>query len=237
MNNQKIVSREEWVAARTAYLAKEKEFTRQRDALSQERRELPWVQVDKDYAFDGPNGKESLAELFDGRSQLIVYHFMYGPDWKEGCPSCSFWADNYNGAIVHLNHRDITMLAVSRTSLANINAYKQRMGWDFKWVSSLENDFNFDFQVSATAEQLEDQSWVYNYKQSTGWAAEEMPGISVFYKNEKGEIFHTYSTYSRGLDMLNGAYHYMDLVPKGRDEDDLSFTMAWLKRNDSYETA
>lgn len=237
MNNQKIVSREEWVAARTAYLAKEKEFTRQRDALSQERRELPWVQVDKDYAFDGPNGKESLAELFDGRSQLIVYHFMYGPDWKEGCPSCSFWADNYNGAIVHLNHRDITMLAVSRTSLANIDAYKQRMGWDFKWVSSLDNDFNFDFQVSATAEQLEDQSWVYNYKQSTGWAAEEMPGISVFYKNEKGEIFHTYSTYSRGLDMLNGAYHYMDLVPKGRDEDDLSFTMAWLKRNDSYETA
>lgn len=237
MNNQKVVSREEWVEARTAYLAKEKEFTRQRDQLSQERRELPWVKIDKDYPFDGPNGKQSLADLFDGRSQLIVYHFMYGPDWKEGCPSCSFWADNYNDVIVHLNHRDITMLAVSRTSLANINAYKKRMGWDFKWVSSLENDFNFDFQVSATAEQLEAKNMVYNYKQTGGWAAEEMPGISVFYKNDEGEIFHTYSTYSRGLDMLNGAYHYMDLVPKGRDESELPFTMAWLKRNDSYESA
>ena len=237
MNNQKIVSREEWVAARTAYLAKEKAFTRQRDQLSQERRELPWVKVDHDYLFDGPNGKESLSDLFDGRSQLIIYHFMYGPDWKEGCPSCSFWADNYNDVIVHLNHRDITMLAVSRTSMANINAYKQRMGWNFKWVSSLENDFNFDYQVSATAEQLEAKEMVYNYKQTGGWAAEEMPGISVFYKNEAGEIFHTYSTYSRGLDMLNGAYHFMDLVPKGRDESDLPYTMAWLKRNDSYETA
>lgn len=237
MNNQKIVSREEWVAARTAYLAKEKEFTRQRDQLSQERRELPWVKIDKDYVFDGPNGKVSLAELFDGRSQLIIYHFMYGPDWTEGCPSCSFWADNFSDVIIHLNHRDITMLAVSRTSLANIDAYKKRMGWDFKWVSSLENDFNFDFQVSATAEQLEAKKMVYNYKQTEGWAAEEMPGISVFYKNEDGEIFHTYSTYSRGLDMLNGAYHYMDLVPKGRDESDLPFTMAWLKRNDSYADA
>lgn len=235
MNNHKIVSKEEWLAARTAYLAEEKAFTKQRDQLSQKRRELPWVKLDKEYLFDGPNGKESLADLFDGRSQLIVYHFMYGPDWKEGCPSCSFWADNYNDVIVHLNHRDISMVAVSRSDLANLDAYKKRMGWDFKWVSSLENDFNFDFHVSATPKQLEAKEMVYNYNQTNGWAAEEMPGISVFYKNEDGEIFHTYSTYSRGLDMLNGAYHYMDLVPKGRDESDLPHTMAWLKRNDSYE--
>ena len=234
MNNHKIVSREEWLEARTAYLAKEKEFTRQRDELSQQRRELPWVKLNKTYLFDGPNGKESLADLFDGRSQLIVYHFMYGPDWKEGCPSCSFWADNYNDVIIHLNHRDISMVAVSRSDLANLEAYKARMGWDFKWVSSLENDFNFDFHVSATPEQLEAKEMVYNYSQTPGWAAEEMPGVSVFYKNEEGEVFHTYSTYSRGLDMLNGAYHLMDLVPKGRDESDLPYTMAWLKRNDSY---
>ncbi|MFT5194403.1 MAG: putative dithiol-disulfide oxidoreductase (DUF899 family) [Candidatus Promineifilaceae bacterium] len=235
MKNQKIVSRDEWLAARTAYLAKEKEFTKQRDQLSQERRELPWVKLDKEYQFDGPEGAESLADLFDGRSQLIVYHFMYGPDWKEGCPSCSFWADNYNNVVVHLNQRDISMITVSRSDLANLEAYKKRMGWNFKWVSSLKNDFNYDFHVSATADQLAAKAMVYNYQNTTGWAAEEMPGISVFCKNESGEIFHTYSTYSRGLDMLNGAYHYMDLVPKGRDENDLPHTMAWLKRNDSYE--
>ena len=235
IDNPNIVSREEWLTARSAYLAKEKAFTRQRDQLSQERRELPWVKIDTTYQFDGPDGKESLAELFDGRSQLIIYHFMYGPDWEQGCPSCSFWADNYNNIIVHLNQRDISMLAVSRTALANLDAYKKRMGWDFKWVSSLENRFNYDFQVSATAEQLANKAMVYNYKQTDGWAAAEMPGISVFYKDEAGDIFHTYSTYSRGLDMLNGAYHYMDLVPKGRDEDDLPNTMAWLKRSDQYD--
>jgi predicted dithiol-disulfide oxidoreductase (DUF899 family) len=143
MKNQKIVSRDEWLAARTAYLAKEKEFTKQRDQLSQERRELPWVKLDKEYQFDGPEGAESLADLFDGRSQLIVYHFMYGPDWKEGCPSCSFWADNYNNVVVHLNQRDISMITVSRSDLANLEAYKKRMGWNFKWVSSLKNDFNY----------------------------------------------------------------------------------------------
>ena len=207
--NPAVVTREEWLEARRDFLAKEKEFTRQRDALSKARRELPWVKVDKDYIFDGPNGQESLGDLFDGRSQLIVYHFMYGPDWKEGCPSCSFWADNYNDIVVHLAHRDITLLAVARTSLENIDAYKQRMGWGFKWVSSLENDFNYDYHVSATAEQLEAKSMFYNFGQSD-WASEEMPGISVFYKNDDGEIFHTYSTYSRGLDMLNGAYHLME---------------------------
>lgn len=234
--NQTIVTREEWLEARREFLAAEKAFTRQRDALSKARRELPWVKVDQEYVFDGPNGTETLSDLFDGRSQLIVYHFMYGPEWTEGCPSCSFWADNYNDVIVHLNHRDMSMVSVSRTKLDNIDAYKKRMGWDFKWVSSLNNNFNYDFHVSATAEQLEAKSMTYNFAEND-WASEEMPGISVFYKNDEGEIFHTYSTYSRGLDMLNGAYHLMDLTPKGRDEAGLPWTMAWLKRNDSYESA
>lgn len=232
--NQAVVTKEEWLEARRDFLAQEKEFTRQRDALSKARRELPWVKVDKTYLFDGPNGKESLSELFDGRSQLIVYHFMYGPDWKEGCPSCSFWADNFNDVIVHLAHRDITMIAASRTTLENLNAYQKRMGWDFKWVSSLENDFNYDYHVSATPQQIEANAMTYNF-QDHNWASAEMPGLSVFYKNESGEIFHTYSAYSRGLDMFNGAYHLMDVAPKGRDEDSLPWSMAWLRRHDAYE--
>jgi predicted dithiol-disulfide oxidoreductase (DUF899 family) len=234
VQNHKVISREEWLDARRGLLAKEKEFTRLRDQLSQARRELPWVKIEKDYLFDGPNGKETLSDLFEGRSQLIIYHFMYGPDWEEGCPSCSFWADNFNGIGIHLNHRDITLIAVSRAPLDQLEAYKARMGWSFKWVSSLGNDFNFDYQVSFTPEQVEKGEMIYNYRPG-GFSGEEAPGISIFYKNEQGEVFHTYSCYSRGLDMLNGAYHYMDLAPKGRDEDDLPYTMAWLRRHDQYD--
>jgi len=234
MKNHKIVSNEEWLAARKQHLAKEKEFTRLRDHLSQERRELPWVKIDKEYVFDGPNGRETLSNLFDDRSQLIIYHFMYGPDWEEGCPSCSFWADNFNGVDIHLKHRDISLAAVSRAQLETLEAYKKRMGWSFKWVSSFGSDFNQDFNVSFTPDEMEKGEMFYNFG-ITRFPSEEAPGISVFYKNTQGEVFHTYSCYARGLDMLNGAYHYMDLAPKGRDEDDLPYTMAWLRRHDQYE--
>jgi len=234
MNASKIVSKEEWEAARLELLAKEKEFTRLRDQLSQQRRELPWLKLDKDYYFEGPGGKQSLLDLFDGCSQLVIYHFMYGPDWSEGCPSCSFWADNFNGVDIHLKHRDISMLAVSRTDLANIDAYKKRMGWTFKWMSSLGSDFNFDFQVSFTDEEMAQGEVVYNYRLDK-FPSQEAPGISVFCRNENDEVFHTYSCYARGLDMMNGAYHYIDLVPKGRDESELSYRMAWLRRHDQYE--
>jgi predicted dithiol-disulfide oxidoreductase (DUF899 family) len=234
MEKHKVVSSEEWLTARKEHLAKEKEFTRLRDQLSKERRELPWVKVEKAYVFDGPDGKESLADLFDGKSQLIVYHFMYGPDWDEGCPSCSFWADNFNGIVVHLNHRDINLVAVSRAPLDKLETYRKRMGWSFKWVSSYGNDFNWDYNVSFTPEEMEKERMYYNYKMMS-FPSDEGPGISVFYKNERDEIFHTYSCYQRGLDMLNGAYHYMDLAPKGRDEGHLPYTMAWLRRRDQYE--
>ena len=234
MQKSKVVSREKWLVTRKEFLAKEKEFTRLRDQLSQQRRELPWVKVNKEYLFDGPDGKETLADLFEDHSQLIIYHFMYGPGWQQGCPSCSFWADNFNGVVIHLNHRDISLLAVSRAPLGELKAYKKRMGWSFKWVSSFENDFNHDYHVSFTSDEVKKSKMFYNY--SIGkFPSEELPGISVFYKEKQGDIFHTYSCYSRGLDMLNGAYHYMDLVPKGRDEDDLPHTMAWLHRHDQYD--
>lgn len=235
MKNHKIVSRDDGLAARMEHLAKEKELTRLRDQLSQDRRELPWVQVDKEYLFDGPNGQETLSELFEGRSQLIIYHFMYGPDWAEGCPSCSFWADNFNDSVVHLHHRDITLLAVSRAGLDSLEAYKKRMGWSFKWVSSFENDFNRDYHVSFTSDEMKNGEMNYNFR-ITQFPSEEAPGISVFYRDEEGNVFHTYSCYARGLDMLNVAYHYMDLVPKGRDESNLPYSMAWLRRHDSYDT-
>jgi predicted dithiol-disulfide oxidoreductase (DUF899 family) len=234
MQNYKVVSREEWLVARKEHLAKEKEFTRLRDQLSRERRELPWVKVDKEYLFEGPDGKQPLADLFEGRSQLIIYHFMYGPDWEEGCPSCSFWADNFNGIDIHLNHRDITLAAVSKAPLDKLQAYKKRMGWSIKWFSSFESDFNRDYHVSFTSEEMEKGEMYYNYRISN-FPIEEAHGISVFYKNQQGEAFHTYSCYSRGLDMLNGAYHYMDLAPKGRDEDNLPYGMAWLHRHDQYD--
>lgn len=231
----KVVSREEWLAARIEHLAKEKEFTRLRDQLSQERRELPWVKVDvdKEYVFDGSNGKETLSELFAGRSQLLIYHFMFDPSWDEGCPSCSFWADNYDGIIVHLKHRDVTMVTVSRAPLDQLEAYRRRMGWNLKWVSSWETDFNRDYHVTSTAEDLDKGEASYNYKKREG-SPSESPGISVFYKDNRGNVFHTYSCYARGLDMLNGAYHLLDPLPKGRDEAGLPHSMAWVRRHDRY---
>jgi predicted dithiol-disulfide oxidoreductase (DUF899 family) len=230
----KVVSHAEWVEARKAFLAKEKEFTRLRDELSRERRALPWEKVEKSYVFDGPKGKMSLADLFAGRSQLIVYHFMLGPDWEQGCKSCSFWADNFNNIPIHLKHRDVAFTAISRAPLAKLQAYAKRMGWSFPWVSSHGSDFNFDYQVSLTPEQIASGKSTYNYVERPNTES-ELPGVSVFTKNEKGEVFHTYSTYARGLDMLNGAYHHLDLVPKGRDEDNLPHTMAWVRRHDQYE--
>jgi predicted dithiol-disulfide oxidoreductase (DUF899 family) len=232
MRNQ-VVSPEEWLKARVDLLAAEKEFTRQRDALTRRRMAMPWERVEKPYRFEGPDGGLSLADLFDGRSQLIVYHFMFGPDWQEACKSCSFWADNFNGIPVHLNHRDVTFVAISRAPLAKLDAYKKRMGWNFPWFSSHGSDFNFDYQVSVRPEDLPKGVAYYNYKVQPSNASEEV-GISVFYRDESGEVFHTYSCYSRGVDMLNCAYHFLDLVPKGRDEDDLDYPMAWVRRHDQY---
>ena len=234
MRNQ-VVSHEEWLKARLELLAAEKEFTRQRDALTRRRMAMPWERVEKSYQFEGPNGAVSLADLFDGRSQLIVYHFMLGPDWEEGCKSCSFWADNFDGIPTHLNHRDVTFTAVSRAPLPKIEAYKKRMGWSFPWVSSYGSDFNYDFHVSFTEEQLAAGKVDYNYGLVEGY--EELPGLSVFYKNERGEVFHTYSCYARGIDMVNGAYQFLDLVPKGRDEDGFEFSMEWVRRHDQYGSA
>ncbi|RLA52773.1 MAG: DUF899 domain-containing protein [Gammaproteobacteria bacterium] len=233
MKTPKIVSRQDWLVARKEHLVKEKELTRLRDELSQQRRELPWVKVEKDYIFGTLNGKQSLTDLFEGYSQLIIYHFMYGPDWQEGCSSCSFWADNFDGIGVHLNHRDINMLAVSRAPLDKLEAYKKRMGWSFNWVSSLNSNFNYDYHVSFTEDEIAKQEMYYNFD-LRNFPREEAPGISVFFKNDEGEVFHTYSCYARGLDMLNGAYHHIDLVPKGRDEEGLPYSMAWLSRHDQY---
>ncbi len=234
MEPNKIVSKEEWVAARVEHLAKEKEFTRARDALSEQRRQLPWRKIDKDYVFDGPNGAESLADLFDGRGQLIVYHFMFGPDWAEGCPSCSYLCDHLDGAIVHLEHRDTTVAVVARAPLGKLDEYKKRMGWRFKWVSSFGGEFNDDFDVSFSDEDMARGEVYYNYRK-TAFPSPEAPGLSVFRKAENGDIFHTYSAYARGLDMLIGAYNWLDLVPKGRDEAGFSFTMEWIRRHDRYE--
>ena len=232
-DKHKIVSQREWLAARKALLAKEKEFTKQRDRLSEERRALPWVKIEKSYSFEGPKGRQSLSDLFEGRSQLIVYHFMYGPEWGEGCMSCSFWADTFNGAIEHLKARDVTMIAVSRAPYSTLKAFQKRMGWSFKWVSSLGSDFNYDFHVSFTPEEQEKGPVFYNF-QKQEFPSDEAPGISVFYKDKAGDIFHTYSTYARGLDAVNGAYQLLDLAPKGRDEAELPWPMAWVKHRDKY---
>jgi predicted dithiol-disulfide oxidoreductase (DUF899 family) len=214
----RVVSHEELLKARLELVAAEKEFTRQRDALTRRRMAMPWERVEKRYQFEGPTGALSLAALFDGRSQLIVYHFMFAPEWEEACKSCSFWADNFNGIAIHLNHRDVTFTAVSRTPLAKIDAYKKRMGWSFPWISSYGNDFSFDYQ----AEELIDGRPSFT------------PAITVFHKDEKGEVFHTYSCFKRGIEIVNGAYQFLDLVPKGRDEEGLSFSMAWVCRHDQY---
>jgi len=228
-----IVSESEWLVARKDLLTREKEFTRQRDALSAARRELPMVKIEKEYVFDGPDGKETLADLFEGRSQLIVYHFMFGPGWEEGCKSCSYLADHFDGANWHLPHRDVTLVVVSRAPLSAFAPYKKRMGWRFKWISSHGNNFNFDYHVSFTKEEEKKNKVNYNYRVAE-FMSDELPGLSVFYKDEDGDIFHTYSTYARGLDILVGTYNFLDLVPKGRDEDPES-TMSWVRRHDEYQ--
>jgi predicted dithiol-disulfide oxidoreductase (DUF899 family) len=231
MTRHTVVSRKDWLAARTALLKKEKTFTRLRDQLSKERQQLPWVKVDKDYVFDGPQGTETLSELFDGRRQLIVYHFMFGPDWDAGCKHCSFWADNFDRIIVHLNHRDVTMVAASRAPYRKLETYKKRMGWTFKWVSSGNTNFNFDYHVSFTPEEEAKKKAFFNYKMQDPDSSDR-EGASVFFKDAKGNVFHTYSTYARGIDMVNAAYHYLDLVPKGRDEGKSG--PSWLCRHDEY---
>jgi predicted dithiol-disulfide oxidoreductase (DUF899 family) len=233
MSVPRIVTPEEWRTARRELLAKEKAFTRQRDELSQARRELPWERVSKDYVFTGAGGRISLAELFAGRSQLVVYHFMFDPGWTEGCKSCSFWADNFDGFHRHLNQRDVTLVAISRAPWPTIAPFRERMGWSFPWVSSAGSEFNFDYRVSFTPEQLATGEVDYNYAPRKT-SMTELPGISVFFKDDAGAIFHTYSCYARGLDMLNAAYHYLDLVPKGRDEAGLPYNQAWVRHHDNY---
>jgi predicted dithiol-disulfide oxidoreductase (DUF899 family) len=233
-DHPRVVSHDQWIAARKDFLAKEKEFTRQRDELSRERRELPWEKVDKQYAFEGPNGRMTMADLFDGRSQLIVYHFMLGPGWAAGCPSCSYLGDHFDGAKLHLANRDTTLVVISRAPMAEIAAFQQRMGWNFMWVSSFGTDFNFDYGVSFTPEQLAQHKVDYNYG-TTDNANDELPGLSVFAKSASGELFHTYSTYARGLDILVGTYHFLDLTPKGRDEEGMTpHSMAWVRHHDHY---
>jgi predicted dithiol-disulfide oxidoreductase (DUF899 family) len=233
-DNHQIVSSAEWIEARKQLLAEEKEFNRLRDRLTERRRNMPWEAVKKEYSFDGPNGKRTLAELFAGRTQLIVYHFMFAPDWEEGCKSCSFWADNFNGIDVHLRRRDVTFIAISRAPLAKLQGYAKRLGWTFPWYSSEGSKFNFDYHVSFTPQQIATGEALYNYA-ALQHKMSDLVGISVFAKNEAGEVFHTYSTYSRGVDMLNCAYHYLDLVPKGRDEGGLKHTMEWVRRHDQYD--
>jgi predicted dithiol-disulfide oxidoreductase (DUF899 family) len=234
LEDHKVVSRNEWLEARKMLLKKEKEFTILRDQLSQERRNLPWTAVDKEYVFEGPKGKETLSELFDGRSQLIVYHFMFDPSWDAGCPSCSFWADNFNRIIVHLNQRDVTMVAGSRAPYNKLATYEKRMGWNFKWLSSYNTDFNFDYNVSFRPEEVTKKEGMYNFTIQDPLTTQR-EGVSVFYKDPSGRIFHTYSAYARGIDMLNVAYHYLDLVPKGRGEAGNEFRQFWVRRHDEYD--
>ncbi len=228
----RIGTRKEWTTLRLELLAREKELNRLRDQLAEQRRALPWVRLDKDYRFDGPDGTRSLADLFDGRSQLLVYHFMFGPDWDEGCPSCSFWADSFDGVGVHLAHRDVTFVCISRARYEKLAAYQARMSWRFPWFSSSASDFNFDFGVSFTPEQQE-HGGTYNFAHQDH-PPEEAPGLSAFAVQD-GDVFHTYSTNARGLDPINCAYQLLDLAPKGRDEDGLEWPMAWLRRHDAYD--
>jgi predicted dithiol-disulfide oxidoreductase (DUF899 family) len=244
MTTHQVVSKDEWLEARKRLLAKEKEFTRMREQLSAERRALPWLRIDKDYTFDGLDGRETLAQLFGDRSQLVVYHFMFAPEWEVGCKSCSFWADNFNGITAHLRQRDVAFAAISRAPLAKLQGFARRLGWTFKWVSSNGTDFNYDFEVSFKPEALARGDANYNFAKLSSLrrggsvlniAPSDMPGISVFAKDESGAVFRTYSTFGRGIDMMNTAYHYLDLVPKGRDEAGLPHTMTWVKLRDLYD--
>jgi len=233
--NHPVVSMDRWIAERKALLAHEKELTHLRDQIALERRALPWVRIDKNYVFDTAEGTRTLAALFEGRRQLVVQHFMLGPGWEQGCPSCSFMADHTDGMTVHLAHRDTTFVAVSRAPLAEIERFRQRMGWQFKWVSSNVNDFNYDFGVSFTPEEKTRNEVTYNYAKQP-FESDELPGISVFYKDEAGDIFHTYSTYGRGVEVMMGTYNLLDLTPKGRDEDP-GEGMGWVRHHDRYEPA
>ena len=227
------VSREEWLAARRALLAEEKAFTRARDELNRKRLALPWVKVDKTYTFDTPQGRKTLAELFDGRSQLIVYHFMLGPEWKEGCPGCSFLSDSVDGVLPHLEHHDVSYMAVSRAPLEKIEEFKKRMDWNFNWVSSNSSDFNYDYNVSFTKNQVDNGTTGYNFG-TQRFPEVEGPGASCFIKDESGNIFHTYSSFGRGLDSMINAYNWLDIAPKGRDESNMMPPMAWVRHHDKY---
>jgi len=233
MQTHKIVSRQEWIEARKALMAREKELTQARDALSEQRRNLPWVEVDKNYVFDGPHGKLALADLFKGRPQLVVQHVMFAPEWDAACKSCSFWADGFERMVPHLAARDTTMAAVSRAGVAKLEAFKKRMGWTFDWYSSA-GEFNYDFAVSFTPDEIKAGHAKYNFGTS-GFGIEDAPGISVFYRDETGAIFNTYSCFARGLDMMNAAYHYLDLTPLGRHEEGLPYPMDWVRLRDQYE--
>lgn len=234
MINHPVLSREQWLVERKTLLEREKALTRLRDELARERRALPWVRIEQNYLFDTPSGQQTLAELFDGRRQLLVQHFMLAPGWEEGCASCSFMADHTDGMTVHLANRDVTMLAVSRAPLAAIEPFRQRMGWHFTWVSSYGTTFNRDFGVTFTPAEIDQGTRQYNYTQRPG---EEMPGVSVFYKDEAGELFHTYSTYGRGVEVMMGAYNLLDLTPMGRNEREVAHKMEWLRHHDRYTTA
>lgn len=235
MLQAKIVSREEWVAAQKEHLVREKELTRFRDQLSAERRALPWVKIDKRYVFDSTAGKKTLADLFDGRTQLILQHFMFAPDWEEGCVGCSFQADHVDAARQHFEHRDVTFVAVSRAPLEKIEAYRKRMGWRFTWVSSFGSDFNHDFHVSFTPDELAKGEVYYNYRLIEN-SSPELPGMSVFYKDDAGDVFHVFSSFGRGDEMLIGAYNYLDMTPKGRDETGPNGNLTdWVRHHDKYE--
>ena len=237
MTPHRIATRDEWLTARKALLAKEKAFTRARDALAQERRALPWVRIDKEYMFDGPDGRVSLGDLFNGRSQLIVYHFMFGPDWQEGCVGCSFNADHVDAARQHFEHNDLSYIAVSRAPFAKLDAYRRRMGWNFAWVSSERTDFNFDFNVSFTPDRIVDGKVFYNFAMRDDPETDELSGTSVFFKDEDGAIYHTYSHFARGGELQLGAYAYLDLAPKGRNETVRGNLTDWVRRHDRYDAS
>lgn len=236
MNRPAIVSPDEWLIARKKLLAKEKELTCRHDELAAERRALPWVRLDERYVFEGPSGQVTLGDLFAGRSQLLVYHFMFGPGWKEGCPSCSLASDQFDGAVTHLAARGASFAAVSRAPYAEIKPFKERMGWRFPWVSSNGSDFNRDYHVSFTKEEVASGRFEYNYGMN-GFRGEEGPGMSAFYQDDEGSIFHTYSAYARGLEPLLGVYTMLDLAPLGRNEEGLPWPMAWVRHHDSYGAA
>jgi predicted dithiol-disulfide oxidoreductase (DUF899 family) len=235
MTTHEVVSREAWITASRTFLAEEKAWTRERDRLAAKRRALPWVKVEKDYVFEGTGGTASFAELFDGRSQLVVCHFMFGPDWEEGCPGCSLLADHVDGARQHFEHNDVSFVAVSRGPIAKLEAYRRRMGWQFRWVSSAASDFNLDYHVSFPKGTRE-KGIVYNFAEAPDPEIDELPGLSVFLKEEDGQIYHTYSSYGRGGEMFLGIYSWLDVVPKGRNETGRGNLMDWVKRHDRYET-